>query len=60
MSILDTSSITSTSTQSITTSITSSNSQDPMVDTNVTQPPLIDAGGGGGSKEIGSIVDVAV
>ncbi len=57
---MDTSSIASSSNQTIVASNPSSNSQTPMVETNGPQTPLVESGGGGGSKEIGSIVDVAV
>ena len=57
---MDTSSINSSSNQSIVVSNPSSNAQTPIVQNNATQTPLVESGGGGGSKEIGSIVDVAV
>ena len=58
--ILETSSITSSSNQSIVASSPSPKQQTPMVETNGPQTQLVESGGGGGSKEIGSIVDVAV
>ena len=57
---MDTSSISSSNNQSIVGSNSYSNPQTPVVETNTTQTPLVESGGGGGSKEIGSIVDVAV